>query len=172
MAFLMDAGSGDSWHVPRQMTQAQPRWLRLDSSVLRSSLRRLFLLVLGIGLQHEVAHALLDRHLEGRPLLRAVPRAVDDIDAYEWNDGEVIGGMVLGWNFGDGHLNGTQLLEAVQQQCDFAPGEVRVVMVESQPLFGPTMRWRIVDAATGTLEEGETEIAPARALQPWDFAKV
>ena len=44
--------------------------------------------------------------------------------------------MVLGWNFGDGHLNDTQLLDAIQAQCGFEPGEVRVVMVESQPLFG------------------------------------
>jgi hypothetical protein len=106
-------------------------------------------------------------HLEGRPLFDALPRAVDDIDAYEWNDGEVVGGMVLGWNFGDGHLNGTQLLEAVQAQCGFAPGELRVVMVESQPLFGRGMRWRVADAATGVLAEGETVLAPMRELQPW-----
>jgi hypothetical protein len=106
-------------------------------------------------------------HLEGRPLLEALPRAVDDIDDYEWIDGEVLGGMVLGWNFGDGHLNGAQLLDAVQQQCGFEPGELRVVAVESQPLFGRTMRWQILDAASGVLEEGATEIAPMRALQPW-----
>jgi hypothetical protein len=92
---------------------------------------------------------------------------VDDVDDYEWMDGEILGGMVLGWNFGDGHLNGMHLLRAVQEQCGFEPGELRVVMVESQPLFGRTMRWSIVDAANGVLEEGETEIAPMRALQPW-----
>ncbi|HEV7733692.1 MAG TPA: DUF3556 domain-containing protein [Candidatus Binatia bacterium] len=106
-------------------------------------------------------------HLEGRPLFDALPRAVDDIDDYEWNDGEVIGGMVLGWNFGDGHLNGTQLLEAVQAQCGFAPGEVRVVMVESQPLFGRGMRWKVADAADGVLAEGETVLAPMHGLSPW-----
>jgi hypothetical protein len=106
-------------------------------------------------------------HLEGRPLLEALPRAVDDIDAYEWMDGEILGGMVLGWNFGDGHLNGLQLLHAVQAQCGFEPGELRVVAVESQPLFGRTMHWKIADAASGVLEEGETEIAPMRDLPPW-----
>ncbi len=106
-------------------------------------------------------------HLEGRPLLDALPKAVDDIDAYEWMEGEVLGGMVLGWNFGDGHLNGMQLLEAVQAQCGFEPGELRVVMVESQPLLGRTMKWQIVDAASGVLERGETEIAPMRELPPW-----
>ena len=82
-------------------------------------------------------------------------------------EGEVVGGSIVGWNFGDGHLNDTQLLEAVQAQCNFDEGEVRVVMVESQPLFGRTMRWKIVDANRGLLEEGETEIGPLRALQPW-----
>jgi len=106
-------------------------------------------------------------HLEGRVLLEALPRAVDDIEQYEWMDGEVVGGQILGWNFGDGHLNGLRLLEAVQAQCGFEDGELRVVMVESQPLFGRTMRWKVVDAARGVLDEGETEIAPMRALQPW-----
>ncbi len=106
-------------------------------------------------------------HLEGRPLLEALPRAVDDIDDYEWSDGEVLCGGVIGWNFGDGHLNNEQLLAAVQEQCGFEEGELRVVMVESQPLFGRSMKWRIHDAATGLLEEGETEIGPMRAVQPW-----
>ena len=106
-------------------------------------------------------------HLEGRVLLEALPRAVDDIDDYEWMDGEVVAGMVLGWNFGDGHLNDMHLLSAVQQQCGFEPGELRVVMVESQPFFGRTMAWRIVDAASGELERGETDIGRMRACLPW-----
>ena len=76
-------------------------------------------------------------------------------------------GMVIGWNFGDGHLNNESLLGAIQPQCQFAPGELRVLMVESQPLLGPTMHWKIVDAADGVLEEGETEIEPMRAVQPY-----
>jgi len=110
-------------------------------------------------------------HFEGRPLLEALPQAASDIDAYEWMEGEVLGGMVLGWNFGDGHLNGMQLLEAVQAQCGFEPGEVRVVMVESQPLFGRTMQWRIVDAASGVVAQGETALAPMRTVQPWPTGK-
>jgi hypothetical protein len=108
-------------------------------------------------------------HLEGRVLLEALPRAVDDLDAYEWMDGEVVGGMVLGWNFGDGHLNGAQLLDAVQRQCGFEPGELRVVMVESQPLFGRSMAWRVVDAASGMVAQGETEIGRMRDRLPWDW---
>ena len=109
-------------------------------------------------------------HLEGRVLLEAIPRAFDEgshVDDYEWMDGEIVAGIVLGWNFGDGHLNHEQLLDAVQQQCGFEPGELRVVMVESQPLFGRTMAWRAVDAATGVVDRGEVEISPMRGQQPW-----
>jgi hypothetical protein len=106
-------------------------------------------------------------HLQGKVLYDALPRAVDQIDRYQWMDGELVAGLALGWNFGDGHLNDLQLLNAIQAQCGFEAGELRVVMVESQPLFGRTMAWRIADAKTGVFETGETEIAPLRACQPW-----
>jgi hypothetical protein len=106
-------------------------------------------------------------HLQGKVLYEVLPRAVDSIDRYHWMDGEIVAGLALGWNFGDGHLNDLQLLHAIQAQCGFEAGELRVVMVESQPLFGRTMAWRIADAKTGVLEAGETEIAPLRACQPW-----
>jgi hypothetical protein len=106
-------------------------------------------------------------HLEGRPLLEALPRAVENIDDYEWMEGEVLGGQVIGWNFGDGHLNNHHLLEAIQAQIGFEEGEVRVISVESQPLFGPTMHWTIRDAATGVIDEGKTAIGPMRSATPW-----
>lgn len=106
-------------------------------------------------------------HLQGRVLHDALPHAVDNIDEYEWMEGEVVAGLVLGWNFGDGHLNELQLLNAVQEQCGFEEGELRVVMVESQPLFGKTMEWKTVDAATGVLKEGATVMSEKREAQPW-----
>jgi hypothetical protein len=111
-------------------------------------------------------------HLQGRVLHEAIPRAFENIDDYEWMEGEVISGLVLGWNFGDGHLNSTQLLEAIQQQCEFQEGELRVVMVESQPLFGRMMAWKVVDAATGVVAEGEAEISAMRELQAWPTGEV
>jgi len=122
-----------------------------------------------VALCMSLAHRFM--HLEGRPLLEALPRTVDRIEDYEWIDGEMFAGMVIGWNFGDGHLNNQSLVDAIQPQCQFAPGELRVLMVESQPLFGPTMHWKIVDAATGVLEEGDTVIAPLKAVQPYPTGK-
>ncbi len=109
-------------------------------------------------------------HLQGKVLHGTIPLALGDagdVDDYEWMEGEVVAGLALGWNFGDGHLNDMQLLEAIQEQCGFEPGELRVIMVESQPLFGRTMSWKIADAATGLREQGETEIAPLREYQAW-----
>ena len=118
-----------------------------------------------VALAMSLAHRFM--HLEGRPLLEALPRAVDDIDDYEWIDGEVLGGHGPRLELRRRPPNNQPLLAAVQQQCGFATGELRVVMVESQPLFGRTMRWKVVDAADGVLAEGETEDRPMRAVQPY-----
>lgn len=109
-------------------------------------------------------------HLHGRALNLLVRRAVDDPDAYDVYDGELIAGLALGWNFGDGHLHHEQLLAAIQAQCGFEEGELRCVLVESQPLGGPGHRWRIVDAAAGQLEAGEIAATELLAAQPWGAA--
>ena len=107
-------------------------------------------------------------HLHGRVLETAIPTACgDDFDDYEWIDGEILAGMVLGWNFGDGHLHREQLLRAVQTQCGFEAGELRCVMVEAQPLFQSTLHYRIHDAKTGLLEEGQADVRQLRNRHPW-----
>jgi hypothetical protein len=82
-------------------------------------------------------------------------------------DGELVAGMTLGWNFGEGHLHHEQLLASLQTQCGFEPGELRCIFVESQPLFRSTLAYRIADAATGPLAEGQLEVAELRSRQPW-----
>ena len=122
-------------------------------------------------LQLEVAKTMMCvsrfMHFEGRALLEALPLAVDDIEDYEWHEGEVLGGTVLGWNFGDGHLNGEQLLRAIQPQCGFREGEVRVVSVEAQPLFRATLHWRVYDPLQGLIAEGHTRLADYEHVQPY-----
>lgn len=107
-------------------------------------------------------------HLHGRALPLLVPRAVDRLEDYEWLDGEIVAGLALGWNFGDGHLHQEQLLAAIQSQCGFEEAELRCIFVESQPFGRDTLAYRIVDAKTGLRAEGELRVAELRSRQPWE----
>jgi hypothetical protein len=106
-------------------------------------------------------------HHHGRALNGLLPRALDDPDAYEIVEGETVAGVLLGWNFGDGHLHDEQLLGAVQERCGYGEGELRVVMLESQPIHRPRQHYRIVDAATGMVEAGYVRVADMVRHQPW-----
>jgi hypothetical protein len=107
-------------------------------------------------------------HLHGRALPPLIARAVPRFEDYEYLDGEYVAGLVLGWNFGDGHLHHEGLLRAVQAQCGFEPAELRCVFVESQPLGRATLAYRIVDAHSGLIEAGELSVAEMRSRQPWE----
>ena len=106
-------------------------------------------------------------HLHGRALNALLPTVVDDLEAYAVNEGEGTAGVILGWNFGDGHLHHEQLLAAVQAECGFAPGDLRVLALESQPAGKPWMHWRILDAADGLQAEGRVVVADLLGHQPW-----
>ncbi|MGW1738071.1 DUF3556 domain-containing protein [Nocardia sp. NPDC001965] len=106
----------------------------------------------------------------GKALFTLAHRAVADHDEadYVLTDGERICSTALGWNFGDGHLHGEQLIAALQQRCGFEPGEVRVVLLDAQPIHRQTQRYRLVDAATGEFESGSVRVADMVVRQPWD----
>ncbi len=106
-------------------------------------------------------------HLHGRALNALLPHAVDDVEAYHVREGELISGVVNGWNFGDGHFHGVQLLEAIQERCGYAEGELRVITLESQPAHSQRQQYQIYDAATGLIEEGWVEIADMLERLPW-----
>ncbi len=107
-------------------------------------------------------------HLHGRALGILIPKAVDHYENYEHVDGEIVAGLVLGYNFGDGHLHRDQLLRAVQAQCQFEPGELRCVFVEAQPLGRRTLEWSIFDAHTGLVQKGEVTAQELLERQPWE----
>jgi hypothetical protein len=110
-------------------------------------------------------------HLQGRCLGLLLPKALGGrpFEEYHYVDGENVAGSVLGWNFGEGHLCAERLLACVQAQCQFEDGEVRAIMVESQPLLGSTLHWRIVDARRGLLEEGYAHLEELARRAPWDY---
>lgn len=107
-------------------------------------------------------------HTHGRAMAGLYPHAAEDHEKRTIFDGEMVAGSAIGWNFGDGHLHGEALLAAIQDQCQFELGELRVIMMESPPFFRPVQRYRIVDAATGVIETGEVEVAEMLTRQPWD----
>ena len=106
-------------------------------------------------------------HLHGRAINGLLPRAIDDVEAYNVREGELVSGVVNGWNFGDGHLHNEQLLAAVQERCHFKPGELRIIALESQPAHVQRQQYRIFDAAEGLIEEGYVQIADMVERLPW-----
>ncbi|MCW2685333.1 MAG: conserved rane protein [Mycobacterium sp.] len=109
-------------------------------------------------------------HSHGRAHMALINRALDGVDNpddYVIREGEFLAGALLGWNFGEGHLHNEQLLAALHSRCHFAPGDVRVVMMEGQPVHKDSQAYRIVDAATGTIESGTVAVADMISRQPW-----
>jgi hypothetical protein len=106
-------------------------------------------------------------HSHGRALNGLVPRAVDNESDYLIRDGEYVAGPVLGWNFGEGHLHNEQLVAALQRRCQFEEGEVRVIILESQPIHQLRQAYRIVDAKTGLIEQGQIDVHDLLTRQPW-----
>ncbi|RMI31683.1 DUF3556 domain-containing protein [Nocardia stercoris] len=89
-------------------------------------------------------------------------------DDYVLVDGERLVSTVLGWNFGDGHMSNEQLVAALRQRCGFEPDEVRIVMLDAQPIHRQCQHYRLVDAVTGEFERGRIDIAEVVDRQPWD----
>ena len=106
-------------------------------------------------------------HLHGRIHSQLLPRAVERFEDYTWLDGEFVAGLVIGYNFGDGHLHNEELLAAIQDQCGFEDGELRCIFVEAQPLGRSTLHWRIADARTGVREQGHVEVKDLIGRTPW-----
>jgi hypothetical protein len=112
-------------------------------------------------------------HLQGRILGLLLPKATDgrELREYVYADGETVAASVVGWNFGEGHLADEKLIAAVQAQCGFEEGELRVICVEAQPILGSTLHWRIVDAKRGVLDQGHAELRDLANRKPWDYGE-
>ncbi|MGH7806175.1 MAG: DUF3556 domain-containing protein, partial [Candidatus Binatia bacterium] len=113
-------------------------------------------------------------HLQGRILGMLLPTAIgkNRFQDYLYADGETIAGSIVGWNFGEGHFADEQLLRAVQEQCGFEEGELRVICVEGQPILGSTLHWRVNDAKTGKIAEGHAELDELARRKPWDYGPI
>jgi len=109
-------------------------------------------------------------HLHGRGFSALIPKAVTRAEDYEYAEGEVVAGQVLGYNFGDGHLHDDRLARLVQKQCQFDSGEVRCIFIEGEPLFKNTLHYRIYDLKDGFIAKGDLAASELRKRQPWEIA--
>jgi hypothetical protein len=123
-----------------------------------------------IEITAEKVMAFRSMHAHGRALNGLVPRALGEganESDYSVREGEIVAGPLIGWNFGEGHLHNEQLLEAVQRRCHFDEGDVRVIILEGQPIQTQRQWYRIVDAKTGLIEEGYVNVSDMLTRQPW-----
>jgi hypothetical protein len=106
----------------------------------------------------------------GRAMFTLAHRAMagQNEDDYVLTDGERICSTAIGWNFGDGHMHNEQLIAALQERCYFEPGEVRILLLDAQPIHKQSQQYRLVDAATGEFERGYVNVADMVKRQPWD----
>jgi hypothetical protein len=91
----------------------------------------------------------------------------DDIDRYTLREAEFGCNTVVGFNFGDGHFHNADLIAAIQERCDFEPGEFIVAWVESQPIHRDRQQYQVIDAALGVIERGSYQVKDSVAQQPW-----
>jgi hypothetical protein len=117
-----------------------------------------------------MGYAFRSFNTHGRGMFTLAHRAMagQNEDDYVLSDGERVCSTAIGWNFGDGHMHNEQLIEALQERCHFEPGEVRVGLIDAQPIHRQTQQYRLVDAATGEFERGYVKVADMATRQPWD----
>ncbi|RDH78549.1 DUF3556 domain-containing protein [Mycolicibacterium moriokaense] len=117
-----------------------------------------------------IGHGFRSMNSHGRALYTLVHRALDglDEDAYTICEGEMVCAVAIGWNFGDGHLHNESLVEALHARCAFEPGELRVVILDGQPIHRQRQAYRLVDGATGEFERGYIDVGDMVDNQPWN----
>jgi uncharacterized membrane protein YhdT len=117
-----------------------------------------------------MGYAFRSFNTHGRAMFTLAHRVMAGYDEsdYVLTDGERICSTAIGWNFGDGHMHNEQLIAALQKRCQFEPGEVRVLLLDAQPIHKQRQEYRLVDAATGEFERGYVMVADMVTRQPWD----
>lgn len=106
-------------------------------------------------------------HSQGRGLYSVMYNHLPDIDKWTLREAEFGCNSLIGFNFGDGHLHNEDLINAVQKQAGFEPGEWIVVWVESQAIHKDYQEYKVIDAALGVIERGTWKVADAVEAHPW-----
>ena len=116
-------------------------------------------------------------HLHGRALVDLADRAVADlddpdaqahgVDAFEITEGELVAGLALGWNFGDGHLTRTAPRGAAGGLSVRARRGARRPARVAAGGAAPTCTGGSSTPAVGLIDEGRVTAAELLDRQPW-----
>ncbi|BBY05255.1 DUF3556 domain-containing protein [Mycobacterium noviomagense] len=166
------AGNWDTtlWCVKPSAEEKITRGLVTIASMPAAQLERFYGSKEAAQIPIYMGYAFRSFNTHGRALFTLAHRAMagQNEDDYVITDGERICSTAIGWNFGDGHMHNEQLIAAMQERCHFEPGEVRVVLLDAQPIHRQIQQYRLVDAATGEFERGYVKVADMVTRQPWD----
>lgn len=165
------AGNWDTtlWCIKPSASEKISRGIVAIASMPQAQLERFYGSPEAAQIPIFMGYAFRGFNTHGRALFTLAHRAMvnQNEDDYVLTDGERICSTAIGWNFGDGHMHNEQLIKAMQRRCRFEPGEVRVVLLDAQPIHRQTQRYRLVDAATGEFEHGIVRVADMVTRQPW-----
>ncbi len=165
------AGNWDTtlWCIKPSASEKIGRGIIAIASMPQAQLERFYGSAEAAQIPIYMGYAFRCFNTHGRALFTLAHRAMagQNEDDYVITDGERICSTAIGWNFGDGHMHNEQLIAAMQQRCHFEFGEVRVVLLDAQPIHKQTQAYRLVDAATGEFERGTVKVADMVTRQPW-----
>jgi hypothetical protein len=106
-------------------------------------------------------------HSQARGLYSLLLTHLPDIDVRTVREGEFVCNSLIGFNFGDGHLHNADMIQAVQREAAFEPGECVIAWVESEAFGSGVQHYQLIDAALGVVERGTWKVSDAVAEQPW-----
>ncbi len=106
-------------------------------------------------------------HSQARGLYSLLLTHLPDVDARTVREGEFVCNSLIGFNFGDGHLHNADMIQAVQREAAFEPGECVIAWVESEAFLSGVQHYQLIDAALGVIERGTWKVADAVEQQPW-----
>ena len=166
------AGNWDTalWCIKPSANEKIERGLVAIASMPASQLERFYGSEEQAQIYLHMGYAFRGFNTHGKALLTLVHRALAGRNEGDYiiTEGERLCSTAIGWNFGDGHMHNEQLIAAMQERCHFEPDEVRVVLLDAQPIQTQTQSYRLVDAATGEFERGYVRVADMVTRQPWD----
>jgi hypothetical protein len=166
------AGNWDTtlWCVKRSATEKIEKDIVSIASMPQTQMERYYGSPETAQMYLYMGYAFRAFNTHGRAMFTLAHRAMagQNEDDYVLTDGERICSTAIGWNFGDGHMHNEQLIAAMQERCHFEPGEVRILILDAQPIHKQRQEYRLVDPATGEFERGYVNVADMVTRQPWD----